>query len=125
MAASRRRSRPVRAWRSALTAAALAAAAVAGAVPRAGAQADTRIAPAAPGSDALTPGVTAPGLAAPGWAALAAPAVPFGPGERARYEVRFGPAVVGRGSIEITAVERVRGRAAKRTSFRVPRGLPF
>jgi hypothetical protein len=52
-------------------------------------------------------------------------AVPFGPGERARYEVRLGPAVVGRGSIEIPAVEVVRGRPTYRTTFRVRGGVPF
>jgi hypothetical protein len=51
--------------------------------------------------------------------------VPFGPGERARYEVRLGPAVVGRGSIEIPRVELVRGRPAYRATFRVRGGVPF
>jgi hypothetical protein len=51
--------------------------------------------------------------------------VPFGPGERARYEVRLGPAVVGRGSIEIPHTELVRGRPAYRTAFRVRGGVPF
>ncbi|HZF66740.1 MAG TPA: DUF3108 domain-containing protein [Gemmatirosa sp.] len=62
---------------------------------------------------------------AAGTASAARAAVPFGPGERARYEVRLGPAVVGRGSIEIPHTELVRGRPAYRTAFRVRGGVPF
>jgi hypothetical protein len=73
-------------------------------------------------SSAALPSASTP-VAAPARAGRSP--VPFGPGERARYEVRLGPAVVGRGSIELSGVEVVRGRAAYRTSFRVRGGVPF
>ena len=63
--------------------------------------------------------------AASGSAALgsAAPAArPFAVGERFGYEVRYGPLRVGRGSIEITNVEAVRGRPAWKAVFKLKGG---
>ena len=51
--------------------------------------------------------------------------VPFGVGEVLQYEVRFGPLRVGRGSMEVTHVETVRGRPAWRTLFQVKGGTFF
>ncbi len=103
---------------------------LAGAAPRADAQAIGAVTLVA--RRAATPPSMASAAAPPSAStAVARPAragrspVPFGPGERARYEVRLGPAVVGRGSIELSGVEVVRGRAAYRTSFRVRGGVPF
>ncbi len=76
-----------------------------------------------PAASAAPPRSASPSVATPARAGRSP--VPFGPGERARYEVRLGPAVVGRGSIELSGVEVVRGRAAYRTSFRVRGGVPF
>jgi hypothetical protein len=53
----------------------------------------------------------------------AAPAVrPFAVGERFSYDVRYGPLRVGRGSIEITNVEPVRGRTAWKAVFKLKGG---
>ena len=51
--------------------------------------------------------------------------VPFGVGEVLQYEVRFGPLRVGRGSMEVTHVETVRGRPTWRTLFQVKGGTFF
>lgn len=53
----------------------------------------------------------------------------FGPwgfdvGERAEYDVTFGPVRVGRGSIEVEAIENVRGTPAYRLAFQIEGG-PF
>lgn len=59
-------------------------------------------------------------------AAVGVPAaVPFGPGERAEYRVHLGGLAVGRGSIEVTRVDTVRGRPAYHTAFQVRGGVPF
>jgi Protein of unknown function (DUF3108) len=63
---------------------------------------------------------------APDGAAAEAPAkVPFGVGERAVYDVRFGPLKVGSGSMEVSGVENVRGREAYRTSLKIKGGTFF
>lgn len=49
-------------------------------------------------------------------------AVPFGVGERAEYEVRFGALKVGAGSMEVLGIETLRGREVYHTSFRVRGG---
>ena len=51
------------------------------------------------------------------------PAVPFGVGERFTYEVKLGPFKAGRGSMEVTGIDTVRGRPAYRTVFRVKGGI--
>ena len=50
-------------------------------------------------------------------------AVPFGVGERFTYDVKVGPFRAGRGSMEVVAVEDVRGRPAYHIAFRVRGGL--
>ena len=45
--------------------------------------------------------------------------VPFGVGERFTYELKLGPFKAGRGSMEITGIDTVRGRDAWRAVFRV------
>ena len=52
-----------------------------------------------------------------------APAVPFGVGERFTYDVKLGPFKAGRGSMEVTGIDTIRGRAAYRTVFRVKGGI--
>ncbi|MEO8193923.1 MAG: DUF3108 domain-containing protein [Gemmatimonadales bacterium] len=51
--------------------------------------------------------------------------VPFGPGERSTFEVRFGGIRVGNGSLEVVGIESVRGRDAWHTSFNVQGGTFF
>jgi hypothetical protein len=67
--------------------------------------------------------------AGPGAARDSAPAariaVPFGPGERLTYEVRFGVLKVGTGVMELLDVASVRGREAYHTRFRVRGGTFF
>ncbi|CAA9349722.1 MAG: hypothetical protein AVDCRST_MAG40-2835 [uncultured Gemmatimonadaceae bacterium] len=58
-------------------------------------------------------------------AAARRPAWPFGVGERADYEVRFGPLRVGNGTMEITGVDTVRGRPAFHSVMRVRGGTLF
>ena len=48
--------------------------------------------------------------------------VPFGPGERLEYEVRFGALKVGRAHMEVVALENLRGRPAWHTAFWVQGG---
>ncbi|MDB4905593.1 MAG: hypothetical protein JWO05_377 [Gemmatimonadetes bacterium] len=50
--------------------------------------------------------------------------VPYGVGERAEYEVKFGPVTMGSGTMEVAALDQVRGHEAYRTIFRV-KGGPF
>jgi hypothetical protein len=50
-------------------------------------------------------------------------AVPFGVGERFTYEVKLGPFKAGRGSMEITGIDTVRGRGAWHAVFRVRGGV--
>jgi hypothetical protein len=55
----------------------------------------------------------------------ARPAVlPFGPGERAEYSVKFGFIPAGSGSMEVLDMDTVRGHAAYHTVFRVRGGVP-
>lgn len=49
--------------------------------------------------------------------------VPFGVGERFTYEVKLGPFKAGRGSMEVTGIDTIRGRPAYRTVFRVKGGI--
>ena len=51
------------------------------------------------------------------------PAVPFGVGERFTYDVKLGPFKAGRGSMEITGTDTIRGRTAYRAVFRVKGGI--
>jgi hypothetical protein len=51
-------------------------------------------------------------------------AVPFGVGERAEYQVKFGPFSVGRGAMEVLSLDTIRGRETWRTAFRVRGGIP-
>ena len=51
------------------------------------------------------------------------PAVPFGVGERFTYDVKLGPFKAGRGSMEVTGIDTIRGRPAYRTVFRVKGGI--
>lgn len=50
--------------------------------------------------------------------------VPFGVGERAEYQVKYGPFSVGRGAMEVLSLDTVRGRETWRTTFRVRGGVP-
>lgn len=52
-------------------------------------------------------------------------AVPFGPGERAEYQVTLGPLSVGTGVMEITGIEEVDGSKTNHTSLRITGGIPF
>ena len=54
-----------------------------------------------------------------------APVVPFGPGERSTFEVRFGAVKVGNGSLQVTGVVNARGREAYHTWFNVQGGTFF
>jgi hypothetical protein len=49
--------------------------------------------------------------------------IPFGVGERLVYDVKFGFKKVGTGSMEVAAIDTIRGRHAWRTDFRVKGGL--
>ncbi len=51
------------------------------------------------------------------------PAVPFGVGERFTYDVKLGPFKAGRGSMEVTGIDTVRGRTVWRAVFRVKGGI--
>jgi len=52
-------------------------------------------------------------------------AVPFGPGERLTYDVRFGVLKVGTGTMEVNGLSSVRGREAYHTRFHVRGGTFF
>jgi len=52
-------------------------------------------------------------------------AVPFGPGERAEYQVRLGGLSVGRGTMEILGIVDVEGRPTYHTRLHVQGGLPL
>jgi hypothetical protein len=54
-----------------------------------------------------------------------APQVPFGPGEKSTFEVRFGSVKVGSGSLQVTGVVNARGREAYHTWFNVQGGTFF
>lgn len=51
--------------------------------------------------------------------------VPFGPGEKSMFEVRFGAVRVGTGSLEVKGIQSVRGRSAWHTAFTVQGGTFF
>lgn len=51
--------------------------------------------------------------------------VPFMVGERLSYDVKFGPIKVGSGSMEVSALDTVRGRTAWHVTFRVKGGTFF
>jgi hypothetical protein len=51
------------------------------------------------------------------------PPVPFGVGERFTYDVKLGPFRAGRGSMEVTGLDTLRGRTVWRTVFRVKGGI--
>lgn len=51
--------------------------------------------------------------------------VPFGPGERAEYQVRLGRISVGEGHMEVHGVERVRGDRSYHLSMGVKGGIPL
>jgi len=51
--------------------------------------------------------------------------VPFGPGEKSTFEVRFGAIRVGSGSLSVVGVDNVRGRDAWHTAFNVTGGTFF
>jgi hypothetical protein len=51
--------------------------------------------------------------------------VPFGPGERKVFDVRFGPVRVGTGSMEVRDMTAIRGRRAYHTVFTVRGGTFF
>ena len=63
----------------------------------------------------------------PSVAALSSDAaiVPFGPGEKSIFEVRFSGVRVGGGSLEVVGIESVRGRDAYHTMFTVKGGTFF
>jgi hypothetical protein len=50
--------------------------------------------------------------------------VPFGAGERADYQVKYGPFSVGRGSMHVIGIDTVRGRETWHTQFHVRGGIP-
>lgn len=58
-------------------------------------------------------------------ASVEAAAVPFGPGEKSTFEVRFGSLRVGSGSLSVVGVETVRGRPTWHTTFNVQGGTFF
>lgn len=51
--------------------------------------------------------------------------VPFGPGERATYQVRLGGIGVGRGSMQLVGLETVDGRPTYRARLQVAGGIPL
>ena len=51
--------------------------------------------------------------------------VPFGPGEKSTFEVRFGSVKVGDGSLEVVGLEDLRGRETYHTSFLIQGGTFF
>ncbi|MEX2178558.1 MAG: DUF3108 domain-containing protein [Gemmatimonadaceae bacterium] len=58
------------------------------------------------------------------WSAPARAPVPFGPGERAEYQVKFGFLSVGTGVMEVVGLDTVRGQEAWHTMFRIRGGIP-
>ncbi len=70
--------------------------------------------------------VVAQPLATPPSASAASLAArPFRPGELLTYDVHFGKLKVGTGSMEVRGIEKVRGRDAYHTMFRVQGGIPL
>ena len=70
-------------------------------------------------------------LASPGSPAPQAPSieekdpVPFGPGEKSTFDVRFGALKVGNGSLEMVDLTNMRGRPTWHVAFRIEGGVPF
>lgn len=50
--------------------------------------------------------------------------VPFGAGEQADYQVKFGPFSVGRGTMDVVGLDTIRGRETWHILFRVRGGVP-
>lgn len=50
--------------------------------------------------------------------------VPFGPGERATYQVKFGVFSVGSGTMEVTGIEEVRGNRSYLIDWSIEGGMP-
>ena len=69
------------------------------------------------------PGATVELATVSGADAQARAVVPWGPGERLEYEVRFGRLRVGSGFVEVREMETVRGREAYHTVFQVRGGI--
>jgi len=57
-------------------------------------------------------------------AILSAAPVPFGPGEKATYQVKFGFLSVGEGRMEVAGVETVRGHSSYRIDWAIKGGIP-
>ncbi len=55
---------------------------------------------------------------------LSPAAVPFGPGEKATYQVKFGFLSVGEGRMEVVGVEEVRGYPSYRINWDIRGGIP-
>ncbi|MSR22218.1 MAG: DUF3108 domain-containing protein [Gemmatimonadetes bacterium] len=51
--------------------------------------------------------------------------VPFGPGEKAMYEVRLGRLSVGEGSMEVMSLDTIRGHLSYHFSWQIDGGLPL
>jgi Protein of unknown function (DUF3108) len=64
-------------------------------------------------------------LAVPARAQEITARVPFGVGERLEYQVKFGKLPVGSGSMEVLAMDTVRGRDTWHTLFNLRGGIPF
>jgi hypothetical protein len=58
-------------------------------------------------------------------AQAAASSVPFGPGERAEYQVKLGAVSVGSGSVEVLGIVTVQGVPTYHTRMRVSGGIPL
>lgn len=74
---------------------------------------------AALASQTPQPETAAAASATRGFSSVAPAAVPFGPGERADYEVRFGPVKVGSASMYMGPMQQVRGISAWYAVFRL------
>jgi hypothetical protein len=75
---------------------------------------------------ALAASAAQPGAQPGARAALpVATAVPFGPGEKAEYQVKLGALSVGRGTLEVTGVELVGGSPTYHTRLHVAGGVPL
>ena len=73
---------------------------------------------------ALSPLAAQDSTAIPVRAPIVRKAVPFGAGERADYQVKYGPFSVGRGSMQVIGIDTVRGRETWHTLFHVRGGIP-
>ena len=75
-----------------------------------------------PGQSASPAAVPPPAVAPSAVPSPARRQVPFAPGEKLTYDVRFGPLKVGTGTMEVSAIETVRGREVYHTTFRIKGG---